>query len=204
MRRAWALTLVATAVAAGTLASTARANGDPASDILLTQKVFFPLGVKIPAKQQAELAGLVEAANRAGFKLRVAVIASSYDMGSVIALYRKPRAYARFLGSEIAFVYTQRLLVVMPNGFGFNWPKHSAAPSYAVLGTIRIKLGVPGQLDAARTAVKRLTADAGIKVAAPTKVTPPRQGNSRERLIIIAAALAALLLAVAARFALRR
>jgi hypothetical protein len=204
MKRASALALLAVAFAAAMIASTARADGDPASDYLLTQKVFFPFDTKFPAKQQAEFAGLVEAANRAGFKIRVALIASSYDMGSVTTLYRKPRTYAPFLAAEIAFVYKQRLLVVMPNGFGFNWPHHPSKPAYAVLAKIPIRPGPTGLLDAARTAVKRLAAADGIKVTAPTHVTTPGQRNSHDRLIIIAASVAALLLAVAARFALRR
>jgi hypothetical protein len=204
MRRARALVLLAAAVAAGTLAAAARADGDPASDYLLTQKVFFPFDTKFSATQQAEFAGLVEAANRAGFKIRVALIASSYDMGSVTALYLRPRTYAHFLGAEISFVYTQRLLVVMPNGFGFNWPKHPTAPADGVLAKIPIKPGSVGLLNAAQTAVQRLTAAAGVKVAAPTHVTTTGQRNSNDRLIIIAAAVTALLLAAAARLALRR
>jgi hypothetical protein len=204
LTRAAVQTLVAAVLAAGTLASTARADGDPASDYLIGQKVFFPFDAKFPAKQQAQFAGLVDAANKAGFEIRVALIATSYDMGSVTALYRKPRTYARFLGQELAFVYKQRLLVVMPNGFGFNWPHHPSAPAYAVLAKIPITPSSTGLLDAARTAVQRLAAADGIKVAAPPNVTTPEQRNSRDRLIIITAAVAALLLAVAARFALRR
>ena len=204
MRHAAALTLVAAALVAGAFAPAARADGDPASDYLLTQKVFFPYDTKFPAEQQAQFAGLVEAANRAGFTIRVAIIASSYDLGSVTSLYRKPRTYARFLGSEITFVYKQRLLVVMPNGFGFNWPKHPTRAEYTVLAKIPINPGSSGLLTAARTAVQRLAAADGIKVTAPTDITTPTQRNSHDRLILIAAAIAALLLAVAARLALRR
>ncbi len=204
MTAARTLTLLASILAAAAIGSTARADGDPASDYLLTQKVFFPFDAKFPAKQQAQFAGLVEAANRAGFKIRVALISSSYDMGSVTALYRKPRTYARFLGEELSFLYKQRLLVVMPNGFGFNWPEHQTKPAYAVLDTIQIKPGSTGLLDAAQTAVQRLTSSAGIKVTAPTGIATPEQRNSHDRLIIIAAAVAALLLAAAARLALRR
>ena len=60
----------------------------------------------------------------------MAIIASPYDLGAVTALWRKPRAYARFLGIELSLAYKQRLLVVMPNGFGFNWPGHSSASAY--------------------------------------------------------------------------
>jgi hypothetical protein len=185
------------------LAPAARADGDPASDYLLGQRVFFPYDVKFPAKQQAEFAGLVAAANKAGFKIRVALIGSSYDMGSVTALYGKPRIYARFLGEELSFVYKQRLLVVMPDGFGFNWPKHPSALEYGLLAKIPIKPGPTGLLAAAITAVQRLTGAAGVKVAAPTHVTTSAQRNSHDRLVIIIAVVAALLLAAAARVALR-
>jgi hypothetical protein len=203
LRRAHALALIACALATCTLASSARADGDPASDYLLAQQVFFPFDAKFPAKQQAQFAALVAAANRAGFKIRVALIGSNYDMGSVTSLYRKPRTYARFLGAEISFVYKQRLLVVMPNALGFNWPGHSTADAYRILSTIPVKQGPAGFLATAQTAVERLAAASGVKLAAPTHVTTPAAHNSHDRLIIIAAVVAALLLAVAARFALR-
>jgi hypothetical protein len=193
---------VAIAAAIAT-APAARADGDPASDYLLSQQVFFPFDTKFPPKQQAEFAALVRAANTAGFKIRVALIGSSYDMGSVTALYLKPRAYARFLGQEIAFIYKQRLLVVMRNGFGFNWPHHPPAPAYAVLAKIPIRPGPTGLLTAAQTAVKRLAAAGGVKVAAPANVSTPGQRNSRDRLVIVAGAAALIVLAAAVRFGLR-
>lgn len=214
MRRAHALVLIGCALAAATLAPTARADGDPASDYLLGQQVFFPYDTteacarwgegcrQFSAQEKARFAGTVKAANDAGFKIRVALISSVYDMGSVTSLYRKPRTYARFLGAEISFVYKQRLLVVMPNGFGFNWPKHSAALAYAVLAKIPIQPN-SGLLGAAGTAVQRLAAADGVKVAAPAHVTTPTERTSNSRLIIIVAVVAALLLAVGTRFALR-
>ena len=50
----------------------ARADGDPASDYLLTQKVFFPFDFKVPAAKQQQLVALVDEANRAGYPIRVA------------------------------------------------------------------------------------------------------------------------------------
>jgi hypothetical protein len=199
-----ALALLAACVLAAVAAQTARADGDPASDYLLGQKVFLPYDAKFPPKQAAELTGLIDAANKAGFKIRVAILWSDYDMGSVTALWRKPRTYARFLGLELGFVYKQRLLIVMPNGFGFNWPKHPTAAEYALLEKIPIRPGAPGLLTAASTAVTKLAAASGVTVAAPGRVTTPAQRNAHDREIIIAAALAALALAAAARYLLRK
>ncbi len=192
--------VIAGALAACALAGTARADGDPASDYLLAQNVFLPFDAKFPTQKQAQLVGLVNAANKAGFKIRVALIWSSYDMGSVTVLWQKPRTYARFLGEELSFIYKQRLLIVMPNGFGFSWRKHPSDAEYTVLRKIRIEPGAVGLLDAAQTAVQQLAAASGVHASAPT--VPPSHRNSNDRLVIILASLAAAALAVVLRFAL--
>jgi hypothetical protein len=192
------------AMVACALTPSARADGDPASDYLVAQKVFIPYDAKFPAGQQAEFAALVAAANKAGFKIRVALIWSDYDLGAVTSLWRKPRTYARFLGLELGFIYKQRLLIVMPNGFGFNYPKHSTTAEYALLSKIPVRPGASGLLTAGETAVQRLAAAAGVKVAASAKVTTPAQRNTHDREVILAAVIVALAVAVAARFLLRR
>jgi hypothetical protein len=202
MRRA--LLAACLVIAALAVAPLARADGDPASDYLLADKLFLPFDAKIPKAQEAELSGVVDAANKAGFPIRVAVIATPYDMGSVTSLYRKPRTYARFLGLELAFVYTQRLLVVMPNGFGFNWPKHSPAAAYAVLETIPIRPGPTGLLTAARTAVEKLAAASGVEIGAVEPAATPGRRNAQDRLTIVLVAVGALAAAAALRLALRR
>jgi hypothetical protein len=199
-----ALAVIAVVLAAALAAQSARADGDPASDYLLGEKVFLPYDAKFPAKQSAELTALISAANQAGFKVRVAIIWSAYDMGSVTTLWRKPQTYAKFLGLELGFVYKQRLLVVMANGFGFNWPKHPPAAEYALLSKIRIPPGASGLLTAATNAVTALAAADGVRVAPPTHVTTPAQRNTHDREIILAAALGLLALAAAARYLIRR
>lgn len=191
-------------VGAATLAGSARADADPASDYLIGQQVFFPYDVKLPQRDQAELSAVVAAANRAGFKIRVAIIADSYDLGAVTALWKRPRFYARFLGQELAFVYKQRLLVVMPSGFGFYRTGHTVSREYALLRRIPIPGGAPGLLSAAQTAVQRLAAADGVHVATPTNVKGAGSQTSHDRIVIIVIAVAALLVAVGVRFALRR
>jgi hypothetical protein len=199
-----ALALLLAVVAAAGVAHSARADGDPASDYLLGAKVFLPYDAKFPARQSAQLTGLIAAANQAGFKIRVAVIWSNYDMGSVTSLWRKPRTYAKFLGLELGFVYKQRLLIVMPSGFGFNWPKHSPVSEYSLLSKIRIPPGATGLLAAATAGVTRLAAADGIDIAAPAHVTTPAQRNTHDREIILVAVLGALALAAVARYLIRR
>jgi hypothetical protein len=200
MRRALVVALL---LVACVLAGTARADGDPASDYLYGLKVFLPFDVKVPKERQREFVSFVETANRSGYAIRVAVIGSSYDLGSVTSLWRQPRTYARFLGAELQFVYAKRLLIVMPNGFGIYWKGHSVDREYAVLSKIPIEKGAAGLVDAAQTAVARLAAASGVKLKRTAPVTAP-DGGGHSRTVIILAAVAAVAVAVLARLALRR
>jgi uncharacterized protein YqgV (UPF0045/DUF77 family) len=199
MKRALVVLIV---LAACAIAGTARADGDPASDYLLGTQVFLPFDMKVPAAKQQELTSIVRNANKSGYAIRVALIGSAYDLGSVASLWRKPRPYARFLAAEIQFIYKRRLLIVMPNGFGFNWAKHSSSKEYAVLSTIPVGAGATGMLDSTVAAVQKLAAASGVKIVA-TPGTASRNGSSHDRVFIILAAIAGLALAVALRLALR-
>src|SRR6185312_4162247 len=120
-------------------ASAARADGDPGSDVLVYQPLFLGADSGVSISQQSQLGGLLRSAARAGFPVRVAIISSRSDLGAVTGLWRQPRNYARFLGLELSLAYKGRLLVVMPNGIGFNWPGHSSADSYRSLAKVPIK-----------------------------------------------------------------
>jgi len=180
----------------------ARADGDPASDYLLGQQVFFPYDLKVSSETQQSLVALVNEANSKGYTIRVAMIWSSYDLGSVPGLWRKPQDYARFLGAELRYVYKNRLLIVMPNGFGFYHQKKPTTKEYATLGKITVGAGANGFVDATREAVTQLAADNGVKL---TGATAPRgTSENHDRLVIVLAATAALLVAIGLRLALRR
>jgi hypothetical protein len=94
----------------------ARADADPASDVLYTEDVFLPLSTKVSPELAQELADATRAASEAGNPIRVALIAAPAELGGVPTLFGKPVDYARFLDAELQFVYTGRLLVVMPQG----------------------------------------------------------------------------------------
>jgi hypothetical protein len=176
MRR---IALLAMLAAAGVAAPLARADGDPASDYLYTQQVFIPFDIKVPVAAQGNLHRTVAGANRAGYAIRVAIIGSAYDLGAVPSLWKKPQTYARFLGEELVFLYKQRLLIVMPNGFGFFWKGHDVSQEYATLSKIPIGRDLVG---AAHAAIVKLAATSGVNVA---PAQPPKSTASRDRLIII-------------------
>ena len=198
MKRLFLLVLVLFAF----VGATAHADGDPASDYLLGTKVFIPFDLKVPKAKQQELTRVVQNANASGYTIRVAVIGSLYDMGAVVSLWKKPRPYAKFLGAELQFVYKNRLLVVMPQGFGFNWPRHPTAKEYALLDKITIPPGSVGLVDAAQTEVQGLATAAGVKIV--SHGSSGGENTTHDRIVIILGAVGAVLVAVLLRLALRR
>ncbi len=194
-------------VAVVAFASSARADGDPASDYLVARQVFLTSLSTSASRSQRDLLGVVQEANRAGFSIRVATVSNEYDLGSITELWRKPRIYVRFLGLELSSAYKRRLLVVMPNGFGFNWPGHSAAAAYRLLAGVRIGSGDDALAATAQTAVRQLAAAAGVKLAPPGEGTTNRRAAANpggvSLALIVAATVAALLAATLVGRALR-
>jgi cytochrome oxidase Cu insertion factor (SCO1/SenC/PrrC family) len=161
------LAVALTVLAICALSPAARADGDPGSDVLVYQNLFVAADSNISVAQQVELGDLLTSASRDGFTIRVAIIATPADLGAITQLWRKPASYASFLGIELSLAYSQRLLVVMPDGFGFNWQGHSAAAADQVLGKIAIKPGATGLAASAETAVRALAAASGVRLAPP-------------------------------------
>jgi hypothetical protein len=128
------LAVVLAICALGVFSPAARADGDPGSDVLVYQNLFVAADSNISIAQQVELGDLLTAAGRSGFTIRVAIIATPADLGAITQLWGKPTSYASFLGIELSLAYAQRLLVVMPDGFGFIWQGHSTVAAYQVLG----------------------------------------------------------------------
>ena len=114
--RTFAATLL---VAVGTAVSAAAslADGDPASDYLLTQNVSFPYQSPSPAVS-AELGRAVDDVYLHGNRVKIALIYTVDDLGAIPSLFGNPTDYARFLGIELGLWYVGPLLVVMPAGFG--------------------------------------------------------------------------------------
>lgn len=155
-------------LALGCLCSQALADGDPASDVLATQTLFLPQDAALPVNQQAELTQLLSTAARRGFPLRVAIITSPVDLGSITGLWHQPQAYAGFLGQELSLVYHGAVLIVMPNGFGFYGFGSELGRARAALAQVRLASGGKALGAAALSAVERLAAAAGHPLPEPT------------------------------------
>jgi hypothetical protein len=166
---AWCLALVVALGAAGQ----ARADADPASDVLYTRDLFVPYSGISPAVE-AELLAAIKKAKAAGKPIRVALIASRDDLGGVPQLFGNPLYYARFLDAELQFVYTGRLLVVMPQGAALAKGGRLVADKSVIAAKPKPGSGADGL---ARTATQLVTAIAAGKEVAgggATTVAAPR------------------------------
>jgi hypothetical protein len=184
--------LVAAAALALLAVPAASANGDPASDVLLTQQVF--VGPEVPLSQSDldELTKTVAEANKRGYPIRVALIAFTGDLGTALSLWGHPQPYSKFLWSELSFVYDKRVLVVMPSGFGVYNGKRPVTKEQRALANLQAGKSPAALAQSATQAVRALAASGGVDVPSyKTKSTA-----SRDRLIIAAAGLAILLIIV--------
>jgi hypothetical protein len=185
-----ALAAVLAAVAAGT----ARADGDPASDVLLTDNVFLSYNSPYGSAEGRELEALTKQAKRQNFPIRVAVITQIADLGAIGGLYGKAQRYAEFLGREITFVYRGTLVVVMngkPGGFGVHGPGATPAAKQALA---RLKLPGPSPTvaelgKAAAVAVQRVAAASGHHLSASAETTTKKKSSPRLLEIFLVAAL---------------
>lgn len=182
-------------LALAALPAPARADGDPASDVLATQPLFVPQDAAISLGQQGQLATLIEAAARSGYPIRVAVIASRSDLGSVTELWRQPQTYAQFLGQELGLVYRGRLLVVMPNGLGYSNRGSAAGGEGAVLREVHAPGG--GLAGTALTAIQRLAGAAGHSLAIPPPRTAERPSRTEDTIALVAFVIGAALIVLA-------
>jgi len=180
----------------------ARADGDPASDVLLGQDVFVTYTVPVPQAKARELDALVAAAARSGLRVKVALIAARGDLGAVPSLFGKPKRYAQLLGREIYNIYPGRLLVVMPDGYGVSRAGALVPREQRALDELpRPGSGGPALLAAAEQAVRSLAALHGKRIAAAPAKTGGGSGR-RDRLELLGIVLSAL--AIVAIFALPR
>src|SRR3954451_22459424 len=154
-------------------AGTPRAAGAPPSDVLPFQDVYFPLQPPSAAAKQ-RLLDAVAASNGANRPVKVAVIASAQDLGSIPSLFGRPQLYARFLGLELPF-YPARLLIVMPAGFGVYEHGRSTAAAVRALQGLPAANDPEHLVDAAAAAVEKLRAvpEPGGDLVAPRATALP-------------------------------
>jgi hypothetical protein len=173
------------------LPATTLADGDPASDVLLGENVFYPYQPAVSASLQKTLNAETAAAQRAKFPIKVALIASPIDLGVIPDLFGKPQQYADFLDQEISFEGKQPLLVVMSTGYGIQGMQAGATTAAASLakpaGSQSNALA-----QAAITAVAKLATAAGHSIQGVAGIPGGSSSSGgATTVIVIALALAA-------------
>lgn len=192
------LTMLLLAVTVALSPTIARADGDPASDVLLGESVFYPYSPAVSTALAKTLNAETAAATRHHFPIKVALIASPVDLGVIPDLFGKPQPYATFLDQEISFQTKQPLLVVMSTGYGLEGMTPQARTAIA-----SVAKPTGGKSDdlarAAITAVAKLAAAEGHPLAGASG-----SGGGSSTTIVLAVLILAALASGGALFALRR
>ena len=189
-------TLAAILAATALIPASALADGDPASDVLLGENVFYPYTPPVSAALQKTLNTETAAARRAHFPIKVALIASPADLGVIPDLFNKPQKYADFLDQEISFQNKQLLLVVMPAGYGVQ-----GLPATAISATASLAKPAGRQSnDLARAAIAgipKLAAAAGHPIQNDPNARSTSSSHGSRAILIALLALGAVATAVA-------
>jgi hypothetical protein len=177
--------LVACLLLAMLAPAAAEADGDPASDLLLAENVFYPYRPPVSASLQRTLNAEAAAANSSHFPIKVALIAGPVDLGVISSLFGQPQKYAWYLDQEISFHGKQPLLVVMPSGYGVQ-----GLSGPATLAARSLSRPAGGQSDqlarAAIVAVRKLAAAAGRPLK-PGGSGAPAAGGATALIVVVLA-----------------
>lgn len=165
-------------------APAARADGDPASDVLPSQSIFFPYAPPVAPQLRTALTRVLRQAEAAGYPMKVALIESAGDLGSYPTLFNQPQRYANLLAGELptnphGSVRTpQHLLVVMPVGIGGN---NLGDKVDEALAPVKVDAGAQsdGLARAAIEAVARIATANGHAVAVPPEAHQKLQASHR-------------------------
>jgi hypothetical protein len=159
------------------LPAVARADGDPASDVLLQQDSYLPYSPPTSDKFKTALEKELKDAKAAGYPMKVALINTEADLGAYPNLYNNPQEYANLLNRELATLNphgdTQKgvhLLIVMPVGFGGANLGDGVDKALAGV-SIDAKGGSDALARAALAAVARVATSNGHSVAVPPEAS---------------------------------
>ena len=174
------------------VAAPASGHGDPSGHYLETDLLYPSFAEQRPSQEiELRLLGLLQAAQRDGYPVRVAIVAGAADLEDP-AMLRSPQRYAERLVGELETVrpVTAPLLVVSPHGVGvagramrgevYGPVTRASASALLGPGASRRPARGDGLAQAAIAAVRRVARLGGHALpadVAPAKVLAP--GPSR-------------------------
>jgi hypothetical protein len=159
------------------------AHGDPASHYLETDALYPSFARQPSVEAQLQLLGLLQATERRGYPIKVALVAGAEDLVDDLSQMRAPQRYAGTVASTLSGELEAPVLVVTPFGIGVagNGVRHGVLRPITARDARRLVGGleVPADPDGdglARTAmvaVRRVARAAGKPL--PARVAPARQ-----------------------------
>jgi hypothetical protein len=154
----------------------ARADGDPASDILPGNDVALPFSPPASRAAAITIQALLRRVRAHGYPMKVAVVANKAGLGAYPELFPTPQRYAKLLATEIRFaVRKPHLLVVLPTGFGQR--NLGTAGANALRGVSLPHTGDPTALTrAAIVAIAHVASANGHPTAVPQVTAGARPG----------------------------
>jgi hypothetical protein len=167
------LALLATALAALAAPAGAAAHGDPASHYLEAERLYPAFADRPSQKLELELLGLLQAAERRGYPIKVALVANADDLTDNPDMLTEPQRYADFVASELGDRLAAPVLVVTPSGFGVSG-RVNRARVHAYLRGVDARRAAHGDAlaRAAIVAVRRIAQAGGHPL--PARVPPAK------------------------------
>jgi hypothetical protein len=104
-------------VCALALPAAALAHGDAASHYLETESLYPSFANRPSQAAELRLLGLLQASERAGYPIKVALVGATDDVPEQPGMLRAPQRYADYVGGVLTR-WRGPLLVVTPHGFG--------------------------------------------------------------------------------------
>lgn len=188
------------------VAPAAQADGDPASDVLATQDVYYPYSPR-PTQQLVDaLDRLLADVREAGYPMKVAIIATAADLGAYPTMFNDPQRYTDLLATGLPtnphgnLEEALHVLVVMPGGFGGKNLGERVDEALAPIDIEPEEGSSDPLVRAALKAVARIASVNGHETRVPAAATAPlgegeeaSEGIPRTAALIVVAIVALLL-----------
>jgi|1186.fasta_scaffold440901_2 hypothetical protein len=170
---------LAAAIAVLCAPAVALAHGDPASHYLETGSLYPSFEHQPSEDVELQLMGVLDAAKKAGFPIKVAIVAGEDDVSDNPEMLNKPQEYAEYVvgalvGSRVAV--EAPVVIVTPAGIGV------AGPGAEEMRGVRTGTTGDALARTAMTAVRDIAAKAGHPLPADippaqVAVAPPQGGG---------------------------
>jgi hypothetical protein len=170
MRVVLAALLVLLCVPAGALA-----HGDASSHYLETGTLYPAFGMRPSQAAELKLMGLLDAAQKAGYPVKVSLVGDPSDVNDRSEMLRKPQAYAEFVASELrrsSVSMVGPVLIVSPYGIGIAGPDVARGDAQRLLAGLSVPAAAGGDqlAETALAAVRQVAATSGHPL--PANVPP--------------------------------